>query len=125
MYNKTDSDASPLISGIETARALHATGAKLFLPVRNIAKAEPIREDILKTSPGKGEITLMHLDLEDLDSVRACAKEFLAQTQQLNILVNNAGGVTITHVFTPNTELTLNAVRHNGGSRAQPDQARP
>lgn len=90
--NKTDSASSHLTSGIETARALHATGAKLFLPVRNLSKVEPIREDILKTSPGKGEIVLMNLDLEDLDSVRACAKEFLTQTQQLNILVNNAGG---------------------------------
>lgn len=33
----------------------------------------------------------MRLDLQDLDSVRAFAKEFLSQTQQLNILVNNAG----------------------------------
>lgn len=78
--------------GIETARALHATGAKLYLPVRNIAKAEPVREDILKTSQGKGEIILMKLDLEDLDSVRDLAKEFLAQEQKLNILINNAGG---------------------------------
>lgn len=91
--------------GIETARALHATGAKLFLPVRNLAKAEPIKEDILKSSPGKGEIVLVHLDLEDLDSVRACAKEVLAQTQQLNILVSNAGMCAAFRFAFPNSRM--------------------
>lgn len=77
--------------GIETARALHATGAKLFLPVRNVSKGEQVKKDILATSQGKGEIVILEMDLEGLDSVRACADEFLKQSSLLNILVNNAG----------------------------------
>lgn len=80
-----------VFSGIETARALHATDAALYLPVRNLEKGEAVKKDILSTSKGKGDITILHLDLEDLDSVRKCAEEFLKQSKQLNILVNNAG----------------------------------
>jgi hypothetical protein len=42
--------------GIETTRSLHATGAKLFLTVRNKEKGEAVIQDILKTSQGKGSI---------------------------------------------------------------------
>lgn len=77
--------------GIETARALHATGAKIYLPVRSKAKAGPVVEDILKTSPSKTPIELITMDLSSLDSVRAAVKEFLSKEKQLNVLVNNAG----------------------------------
>lgn len=77
--------------GIETARALHATDADLFLPVRNVEKGEKVKKDILSSGKGKGDITLLELDLNDLESVRKCAKDFLSKSKQLNLLVNNAG----------------------------------
>ena len=51
--------------GIETARAIAATGAKLFLSVRNTEKGEAALKDILKP----GHIEMLKMDLNSLDSV--------------------------------------------------------
>ena len=73
--------------GIETARALSATGAKLFLTSRNLEKARLALGDILEP----GRVHLLQLDLESLDSVRDCVKQFHSMSNSLNILINNAG----------------------------------
>lgn len=73
--------------GIETARALSATGAKLFLGVRDTAKGESALSDVLEP----GRVELLKMDLNSLDSVRAAAQTFLDKSKMLNILVNNAG----------------------------------
>ncbi|KAI0974424.1 hypothetical protein F4678DRAFT_458391 [Xylaria arbuscula] len=74
--------------GIETARALKATGATLFLTARNLEKAKGALGDILD---GGKRVHLLRLDLESLASVRACAEEFSGKSQTLNILIANAG----------------------------------
>ena len=73
--------------GIETARALSTTGAKLYLGVRDLAKGQSALSDILKA----GHVELLEIDLNSLDSVRAAANEFLNKSKTLNIAINNAG----------------------------------
>lgn len=73
--------------GIETARALYATGATLYLTARDLGKAKSALGEIA-TSP---RVHLLHLDLNSLASVRACAEEFLSKSDTLNILIANAG----------------------------------
>lgn len=74
--------------GIETARAMKATGAHVFATARNLAKGEKALEGILE--PGK--VDLLLLDLESLASVRSFAAEFLQKSGgKLNILITNAG----------------------------------
>jgi NAD(P)-dependent dehydrogenase (short-subunit alcohol dehydrogenase family) len=75
--------------GIETARSLSATGAALYLGVRDIAKGESALHDIL--SPGRVE--LLKMDLNSLNNVRSAAKEFLERNKMggLNVLICNAG----------------------------------
>lgn len=73
--------------GIDTARALSATGAKLFLGVRDVAKGESALADILEP----GRVGLLKIDLNSLESVREAAKTFLQKSKSLNVLVNNAG----------------------------------
>ena len=73
--------------GVETARALSATGAKLFLGVRDTAKGESVLSEILEP----GRVELLKIDLNSLDSVRAAARTFLEKSKTLNVLVNNAG----------------------------------
>ena len=73
--------------GIETARALATTGAKVFCGVRNMAKGETALADILNP----GHVELLKMDLNSLDSVRAAAEEFKKKSKSLNILINNAG----------------------------------
>lgn len=73
--------------GVETAKAMAATGARLFLTVRDMAKGERAVGEILKP----GHVDLVQMDLNSLDSVRAAAKEIQGKTKTLNILINNAG----------------------------------
>ncbi|CEL11340.1 hypothetical protein ASPCAL14443 [Aspergillus calidoustus] len=74
--------------GVETARALYSTGATLYLTARNIAKLRRALADIVGNHQ---RVHLLQLDLDSLDSVRACATEFLAASSRLNVLIQNAG----------------------------------
>lgn len=73
--------------GIDTARALSVTGAKLFLGVRDIAKGKSALADILEP----GRVELLKIDLNSLESVREAAQTFLQKSKTLNVLINNAG----------------------------------
>ena len=73
--------------GIETAKALNSTGAKLFLGVRDTAKGQAALSDVLKP----GRVELLKMDLNSLDSVRSAAENFKKKSKTLNILINNAG----------------------------------
>ena len=73
--------------GVETARAMSATGAKVYCTARDAAKGQKALEGVLE--PGRVELLL--LDLNSLESVRTCAKDFLSKSDKLNIIINNAG----------------------------------
>ncbi|KAJ5554615.1 short-chain dehydrogenase/reductase-like protein [Penicillium frequentans] len=74
--------------GIETARALKATGATLFLTARDTAQAEKALAGILEP----GHVELVKLDISSFASIRTAAAEILSRSHnQVNILVNNAG----------------------------------
>ncbi|KAH7080608.1 short-chain dehydrogenase/reductase-like protein [Paraphoma chrysanthemicola] len=74
--------------GIETARALSLTGAKLLLTARDLSKAKTALDGILEP----GRIELVQMDNTSLESVRAAAKTILEKSNnQVNILINNAG----------------------------------
>jgi short chain dehydrogenase len=83
--------------GVETARALHAAGCTLVLPVRNREKGEGVVEDILKSNSeysGTQKPELMDLDLNSLQSVRDFADAFKSKHQKLTVLICNAGAVS-------------------------------
>jgi NAD(P)-dependent dehydrogenase (short-subunit alcohol dehydrogenase family) len=74
--------------GIETARALSLTGARLLLTARDLRKAESALDGILEP----GRVELVEMDNTSLSSVRAAANAILQKSNnQVNILVNNAG----------------------------------
>ncbi|KAK6079752.1 WW domain-containing oxidoreductase 3 [Seiridium cupressi] len=73
--------------GIETARAMAATGARVVLVVRSLEKFQQGCSDLL--DPGWFE--LIKCDTSSLSSVREAAESFLSKSQTLNILVCNAG----------------------------------
>lgn len=72
--------------GIETARALASTGARLFLGVRNVEKGQSACSDFL--APGRVE--LFKIDTSSLASVRSAAAEIRGKTNTLNVIINNA-----------------------------------
>lgn len=84
--------------GLETARALYATGATLFLTTRNMGKAKSALKELFET----GRVFLVDMDNASFSSIRAAAKEILTKANnQVNVLINNAGVMGI-----ENLELT-------------------
>lgn len=77
--------------GLETVRALHATGAHIFMQVRDMRRGQEVLDEILSTSGGSGRLELLEMELDSLKSIRAGAAEFLKKSSKLNVLVNNAG----------------------------------
>ncbi|MCW2801287.1 MAG: Short-chain dehydrogenase/reductase [Aeromicrobium sp.] len=76
--------------GLESAEALAGAGAHVVMAVRNQAKAKDAVERILAAHP-KASLELVPLDLGDLGSTAAAAKQILANHQKIDLLINNAG----------------------------------
>jgi NAD(P)-dependent dehydrogenase (short-subunit alcohol dehydrogenase family) len=72
--------------GIETARALAGAGAEVTIAVRDLEAGERTAADF------DGDVRVAHLELTDLESVRAFATSW---DGPLHILVNNAGVMAI------------------------------
>ncbi|CAG9988898.1 unnamed protein product [Clonostachys byssicola] len=73
--------------GVETAKAMYATGATLYLKFRNREKAQSALGEMLNSE----RVHPLEMDLNSLASVRACAEHFLSKRKTLNILICNAG----------------------------------
>ena len=76
--------------GFETTKALAAKGAGVVMACRNLQKADFAADSIRAQFPG-AQLTVMKLDLADLESVRAFAEAFSRDFDKLNLLINNAG----------------------------------
>ena len=75
--------------GLETSRALAAAGAALTLAVRNLAQGDTGAAELRQQFPGAA-VTVAHLDLSDLASVRRFVADWITGGAPLHILVNNA-----------------------------------
>jgi NAD(P)-dependent dehydrogenase (short-subunit alcohol dehydrogenase family) len=76
--------------GLETARMLALRGASVVLACRNPEKGQAALERIRAEKPA-GTATLAALDLSDLESVAAFARDFTTTHDRLDLLINNAG----------------------------------
>jgi NAD(P)-dependent dehydrogenase (short-subunit alcohol dehydrogenase family) len=74
--------------GRATAQELARRGARLILACRSKEKTEPVLRALRDAGARVGWAAL---DLGDLESVRACAREVLSRNEPLHVLVNNAG----------------------------------
>ncbi|KAF6786384.1 ww domain-containing oxidoreductase [Colletotrichum sojae] len=101
--------------GLETARAIHTTGATVYLGVRDLASGQQAIDDIAASNPdSKGVLHLVELSLDSLASVRKCAKSFLAQTNTLNVLILNAAAMSETREQTVDGFEKVFATNHLG-----------
>ena len=82
--------------GLETAKALHATGADVFITARNDQKGRKAADEILQESEGNGRVEAIVMELDSLDSVRAGAASFLEKSSVLNGLISNGGSYRYT-----------------------------
>lgn len=76
--------------GKATALDLAARGARVILACRNKEKAEIAAEEI-KSATGNQDVSIVILDLSDLDSVKAAAENVIKTYDRLDVLINNAG----------------------------------
>lgn len=83
--------------GLATATALHSAGADVFITARSQEKANKALKQITEKSSGGGNLEWIKIDLDSLQSVRAAATDFLARTDKLDILINNAGTFCSSH----------------------------
>ncbi|KAF2203655.1 short-chain dehydrogenase [Delitschia confertaspora ATCC 74209] len=79
--------------GFELTKILFAKGGKVYIAGRSEEKAREaiskIRE-VVKDSNG-GALEFLHLELDDLSSIKASAEEFKSKESKLDVLWNNAG----------------------------------
>ncbi len=97
--------------GVETARALAATGAEVTLAVRDLVAGAAVAADITEAT-GNKEVRVAHLELADQSSVAAFVS---AWEGPLHVLVNNAGVMALPELrLTPEGWETQFAVNHLG-----------
>jgi NAD(P)-dependent dehydrogenase (short-subunit alcohol dehydrogenase family) len=100
--------------GLETAKALSARGATVVLACRDVAKAEQAAAQIAATGTDREALHIVTLDLGSLASVRAAAREISSTWPHLDLLINNAGVMSIPFQLSEDgVELTF-ATNHLG-----------
>lgn len=74
------------------AQILYEHNAKIYVAARSAQKASAAIQTIQTAVPkSTGELIFLHLDLDDLTTIKKSADEFLAKETKLHILFNNAG----------------------------------
>ena len=75
--------------GWETLLALLPSFDRVFLPVRNQQKAEKLIQHL----PQKEKIVLIPMDLSVMKEVKKGAAAILSQCDEIQVMINNAGGM--------------------------------
>lgn len=95
--------------GFEAVRALARQGERVIMAVRDLSRGEAARAKVLAELPG-AVLELEHVDLLDLDSVRALA----ARLVSVDVLINNAGLGTMPLVLTKERVYSQFGANHLG-----------
>ncbi|RSL39979.1 hypothetical protein CEP53_013670 [Fusarium sp. AF-6] len=77
--------------GYQIARAIHATGADLYITGRDSQKGESVAAELAEDGR-PGRVSFVKTELDSLESVRNGAAEILEHSGgKVNVLINNAG----------------------------------
>ncbi|GAB7094036.1 oxidoreductase [Halolamina litorea] len=77
--------------GYEGTKAFVGKGADVVMACRSLDRGREAAEEISEAVSGGGSLTVMELDLGDLESVERFADDFGEQFDDLHVLCNNAG----------------------------------
>jgi NAD(P)-dependent dehydrogenase (short-subunit alcohol dehydrogenase family) len=80
--------------GYETAKALAGAGARVIVASRNEKKGAEVLASIRATHAG-AEVSFEPLDLSRLSSVADCARRIADSVSHIDLLINNAGVMSI------------------------------
>lgn len=75
--------------GVQVAKKLASRGARLVLLCRDVDKAKNVLEKIIANNP-TADVTIHHIDLSSITSVRVCANEILSLEPRIDVLINCA-----------------------------------
>lgn len=99
--------------GKETALALAKIDHAVYLLVRNVAKGEALKKEIVAQTNNRS-IFVIHCDLANMQTVVDAANELKGKLFAINVLINNAGGINSTRQESKDgNELTF-AMNHLG-----------
>lgn len=96
--------------GYQAALEVARRGAHILLGCRNAGKGEAALERLRREAPG-ATAELVLFDLASLASLRDFAEKFLAGGQTLDVLINNAGVMSL-----PSRELTIDGFERQMGT---------
>lgn len=80
--------------GFQSTLYFARQGARVIMACRSLDKANKAKADIEQEVPN-ADLTIIRLDVSDLNSVKEFATQFIEQVGELDILINNAGIVAI------------------------------
>lgn len=81
--------------GEQLAYILYKHNAKIYIAARSEEKSRNAIERVKARVPHSGgQMIYLHLDLDDLTTIKRSADEFLSQNDRLDVLWNNAGVMT-------------------------------
>lgn len=96
--------------GLEAVRALAKGGASIVMVVRNLAKGEEVKKELVERFGGSVDIVVA--DFSRLEDVRNAAKQVLASTNKIDVLINCAGLHSTKATYTPEGFETVFCVNH-------------
>jgi NAD(P)-dependent dehydrogenase (short-subunit alcohol dehydrogenase family) len=96
--------------GRATAVDLARRGARVFLVGRTPEHCEAALAAV--HAVGRADCEMIQADLASLAGIRALAKQVLARTERLDVLLNNAGVVLVRRTTTPDGYETTFALNH-------------
>lgn len=97
--------------GLEACVVLAQRGARVLMVARDPARGEAAMAQV-KLRSGSDNVELLRCDLSSQASIRALAEAVKARTERLDVLVNNAGGVSETRQLTVDGFEQTFAVNH-------------
>lgn len=81
--------------GYETTKVLFQKSATVYVAGRSRENGEKAIESLKAQCPtAKGKLVFLHLDLSNLEGIKASAEEFLQKEKRLDVLWLNAGVMT-------------------------------
>ncbi|GKT66267.1 short-chain dehydrogenase [Colletotrichum tofieldiae] len=81
--------------GKELAKILYSRNAKVYLAARSETKTIAVINEMKALYPqSRGHCEYLHLDLNDLTTIKQSAQDFLSKESRLDVLWNNAGVMT-------------------------------
>lgn len=78
--------------GLELVKILYGSQGRVYIAGRSAEKAKQAIKDIQAAIPSsRGTLEFLHLELDDLRSVKEAAEEFKTKESKIDVLWNNAG----------------------------------